>query len=37
MWINLQIYKMRRGKQEENIYKNKTEMSSNQIQIKSSE
>ena len=29
MWINLQIYKMGRGKQEENICMKKTEMSSN--------
>ena len=29
MWINLQIYKMGRVKQEENIYMKKTEMSSN--------
>lgn len=29
MWINLHIYKMGRGKQNENIYMKKTEMSSN--------
>lgn len=29
MWINLQIYKMGRGKQDENVYMKKTEMSSN--------
>lgn len=29
MWINLQIYKMGRGKQNENVYMKKTEMSSN--------
>lgn len=29
MWINLQIYKMGRGKQNENVYMKKTVMSSN--------